>query len=268
MEHPTLATQLDAATNYEEAVVPALIREWAPRVVAAARLRPGDRVLDVACGTGVLSREVAEAVGPSGSVAGLDLDRGMLAIAARTPSGISWHCGVAERLPFADASFDAVVSQFGLMFFEDRTRAVREMWRVLRPDGRRAVAVWASLEETPAYAAEVELVERIAGPAAAAVLRSPFALGDRRQLERALADAGIALSSLATHPGTGSFPSIRAMLETDLIGWLPLMGVVLDRRTIERILAEGESVFRPYVMPDGSVRFASPAHIAVADRIS
>jgi len=266
VNQPSFATQIGAATNYEEAVVPALIREWAPRVVAAAGIRPGDRVLDVACGTGVLSRVVAEAVGPAGCVTGLDLDPGMLTIAARSAPGISWHRGVAERLPFRDAAFDAVVSQFGLMFFQDRSRALREMWRVLRPDGRMAVAVWASLEETPAYAAEVDLVERMAGPAAANVLRSPFALGDRAVLERTFAAAGIPLSSLLTQPGTGQFPSIRAMVDTDLSGWLPITGVELDRQMVERILAEAESVFRPYLTSDGTVRFASPAHIAVATR--
>jgi len=266
MNHPGLATQIGAATNYEEAVVPALMSEWAPRVAAAAGIRPRHRVLDVACGTGVLSRVVAEAVGPAGSVTGLDVDPGMLTIAARAAPGISWHRGVAENLPFRDATFDAVVSQFGLMFFQDRSLALREMWRVLRPGGRMAVAVWASLEDTPAYAAEVELVERMAGPAAANVLRSPFVLGDRTELQRTFAGAGIPLSSLTTHDGIGQFPSIRAMVDTDLSGWLPITGVQLDRQMVECILTEAESVFQRYLTPDGTVRFASPAHIAVATR--
>lgn len=266
MNAPDLSTELAAATNYEEAVVPALTHEWAPRVIEAAGIHRGDRVLDVACGTGVLTRTVAEAVGPDGSVAGLDPDPGMLAIAARVAPGIPWHRGVAEHSPFRDATFDAVVSQFGLMFVQDRSAALREMWRVLRPGGRMAVAVWASLEETPAYAAEVALVDRVAGPAAAKVLRSPFALGDRALFESMLRQAGIPLTSLTTEAGTGRFPSIRAMIDTDLRGWLPLVGVRLDPHIVEHILAEAESVFRPYLRADGTVRFASPAHIAVAAR--
>jgi hypothetical protein len=140
------------------------------------------------------------------------------------------------------------------------------MWRVLKPLGRMAVAVWASLDDTPAYAAEVALVERLAGPAAADVLRSPFVLGDRARFESTFTAAGIGLESLTTVPGTGRFPSIRAMLDADLIGWLPVMGIQLDRAIVERILTEAESVFRPYLASDGTVRFASPAHIAVATR--
>jgi len=266
MNDPVRDSQIAAAASYQEGLVPALTREWAPRVVEAAGIRRGDRVLDVACGTGVLSQAAVEAVGPAGGVTGLDVDPGMLAVAARVVPGVSWHRGVAEALPFPDAAFDAVVSQFGLMFFPDRARALREMWRVLRPGGRMAVAVWASLDDTPAYADEVALVERLAGPGAADVLRSPFVLGDRARFESAFTAAGIALESLTTVPGTGWFPSIHAMLDADLTGWLPVMGIQLDRRIVERILTDAESVLRPYLTPDGTVRFASPAHIAVATR--
>jgi len=266
MKGDEFATGLAAAESYDAAIVTGLTGEWAPRLVRAAAVRPGHRVLDVACGTGVLSRAAAEATGPTGAVTGLDMDPGMLAVASRRVPGVAWHRGSAGALPFPDATFDAVVSQFGLMFFGDRPRALREMWRVLRPGGRLAVAVWASLEETPAYDAEVKLVERLAGAPAADLLRSPFVLGVRDEFAGLFRAAGIPLTSLTTEPGTGAFPSIRAMLEADLIGWLPLVGIRLDRETIERILAEGESVFAPYRTPAGTVRFASPAHIAVAAR--
>lgn len=266
MSGDELAIALAAAENYDAAIVPGLTGEWAPRLVRAAGVRPGHRVLDVACGTGVLSRAAAEAVGPTGAVTGLDMDPGMLAVASRRGSGVAWHRGSAEALPFPEATFDAVVSQFGLMFFGDRPRALREMWRVLRPGGRLAVAVWASLEETPAYDAEVKLVERLAGTTAADVLRSPFVLGVRDQFAGIFRAAGIPLTSLTTEPGTGAFSGIRAMLEADLIGWLPLVSVHLNRETIERILVEGESVLASYRTPEGTVRFASPAHIAVAAR--
>jgi ubiquinone/menaquinone biosynthesis C-methylase UbiE len=99
-----------AAEVYEEFFVPALFEEWTDRVAEAARVGPGARVLDVACGTGVLARKVAGRVGSTGSVVGLDVNDGMLAVARRAAPGIEWRQGRAEALPFGDASFDAVVS--------------------------------------------------------------------------------------------------------------------------------------------------------------
>src|SRR5690606_33009557 len=154
MSTSEIETRIDAAEAFETHFVPALFAEWAPRVADAAGLQTGHRVLDVACGTGVLAREAARRVGPQGFVWGLDLDDGMLTVAGRRAPEIEWRQGTAESLPYADRSFDAVVSQFGLMFFPDRTKALREMQRVLRPGGRIGVAVWDSLENTPAYAAE------------------------------------------------------------------------------------------------------------------
>ena len=179
---------------------------------------------------------------------------------------IEWKNGSAEQLPFPDARFDAVVSQFGLMFVPSPPVALAEMWRVLKPGGHLAVAVWASLEETPAYEAETLLIERIAGPAASAPLRQPFALGDRRLLEAQFEQAGIPLETLTTVAGVGRFPGIRAMVAADVIGWLPVMGVTLPPATVEAILGEAEVVLAPYRQPDGSVQFGSPAHVAVAVR--
>lgn len=262
----TPADPLAAARAYEEGMVPALMAEWAPRLVAAAALGPGQRVLDVACGTGALTRAAAQAVGDSGAVTGLDLDPGMLAIAERRMPGMTWRQGSADRLPFPNGAFDAVVCQFGLMFFPDRPAALREMWRVLRPGGRLVVAVWASLEMTPAYALETRLIETRAGPAASAPLRVPFSLGEVEAFRSCFEAAGVPLTSLGTVTGTGRFPSIRAMLEADLVGWLPVMGVTLAPPVVAAILQEAESLFQPYVTGDGWVEFTSPAHVAVATR--
>jgi ubiquinone/menaquinone biosynthesis C-methylase UbiE len=157
MNDITLQDQIDAAKAYESLLVPALFGQWAVKVTDAAQIQSGQRVLDVACGTGVLAREVASRVSPSGYVAGLDPSPGMLAVGKELAPAIDWKHGVAEALPFLDESFDTVVSQFGLMFFSDRHQAIREMLRVLVPGGRMIVAVWDSLTNTPAYAADVAL---------------------------------------------------------------------------------------------------------------
>lgn len=254
------------AKAYEAALVPALMKEWAPRLIGAAAIRPADRVLDVACGTGVLTRAIADAVTASGSVVGLDIDPGMLAVARELRPDVEWRQGSANELPFSDASFDAVVSQFGLMFFPGAPGAIAEMWRVLKPGGRMAVAVWASLDDTPAYDIETRLIERIGGPVTSDPMRLPFRLGEKATFEALFAEAGVPLASVTTIEGTGRFPSIRAMVAADVVGWLPVMGVHLAPSTVESILAEAETALAAYRQADGSVSFASPAHIAVAVR--
>jgi SAM-dependent methyltransferase len=243
------------------------MEEWAPRVAEAAGIHSGDRVLDVACGTGVLTREAASRAGPTGAVTGLDLSPEMLAVAARLSPGLRWQEGSAEALPFADQSFDAVVSQFGLMFFPDQVAGLREMMRVLVPGGRLAVAVWGSLDDTPAYAAEVALVERLAGREAGEALRAPFVLGDPKRMAKLCAAAGIGEAQVSLWPGQGRFPSIRTMVEVDVRDWLQIVGVRLDEELIERILRESETALRPFLTIDESgVGFDSPAVLATATR--
>ena len=256
--------EVSAATAYGSLLVPALFQEWAPRVADAAHIGAGDRVLDIACGTGVLEREVARRVGDMGSITGLDASEGMLAVAERLAPDISWRQGSAEVLPFPDQCFDAVVSQFGLMFLPDRGKALGEMLRVLRRGGRLAIAVWGYLERMPAYAREVELVERIAGERAGDALRLPFALGDRRELAKLLEGAGIASREVVTERGVARFPDIQSMVEADLRGWLPAMGVMLAEEQVREILAEAEEVLGGYRDETGRVVFESVAHIVTA----
>jgi SAM-dependent methyltransferase len=191
----------------------------------------------------------------------------MLAVAARLAPGIEWRQGTAESLPYPDRSFDAVVSQFGLMFFTDRRQALREMLRVLAPEGHLAVAVWDSLDNTPAYAAEVALLERVAGPRAAAALRAPFVLCDQSELATLFKGAGVAAVEISTHHGTARFPNIRSMVEADLRGWLPVMGVVLPEEQIQQILGEAEQVLSAFVNEEGRVMFDSPAHIITGTKL-
>ena len=266
MSEPEQAAQIEAANAYEALFVPALFQQWAPKVADAAKIQPGERVLDVACGSGILAREVASRTGTTGSVIGLDPSPGMLAVAKRLAPEVEWRRGTAESLPFPDESFDAVVSQFGLMFFVDRHQAIREMLRVLSSGGRLAVAVWDSLDNMPAFATEVALLDRMAGRRAADALRAPFLLGDRKDLAALFEEAGLASTEITTHHGTAQFPSVRTMVEADLRGWLPVMDVTLTEEQIARILREAEHVLSSYVTGEGLVRFDAPAHLVTATK--
>ena len=264
MEESNLLEQIEAAKVYDSLYLPALFGQWATKVADAANIQSGQRVLDVACGTGVLSREVASRVSPSGYIAGLDPSSGMLAVGKELAPEIDWKQGVAESLPFPEESFDTVVCQFGLMFFSDRHQAIREMLRVLVPGGRMVVAVWDSLTNVPAYAASVELLERIAGRQAADALSAPFVLGNRQTLAALFTDAGASSVDITTHSGTARFPSISVMVEADLRGWLPVMGVVLTEELIGHILHEAEDVLGSYVTSEGRAVFESPAHVVTS----
>lgn len=258
------ADALDAAWAYEGLHVGALFEQWAEPLLAAAGVSTGAAVLDVACGTGIVARTAYDVVGPTGSVTGLDLGPGMLAVAEHLAPGVRWVEGDACRLPFDDHEFDAVVSQFGLMFFPDRVRALREMLRCVRPGGRVVVAVWDVIERSVAYPIAVDLLRSRAGDDAAGALAAPFVLGDPDELRSLFEQAGAATVTIDSRRGTARFPGIRSMMEAELRGWLPIMGVSLDEQLIERILEEADDVLAEFVTADGTMVFDVSVHLVSA----
>ena len=252
---------IEAAWAYEGLHVGALFEQWAGPVLAAAGVTSGADVLDVACGTGVVARTAHGLVGPTGSVTGLDIGPGMLTVAEQIEPGVRWVEGDAGRLPFDDDEFDAVVSQFGLMFFPDRAQAIRQMLRCVRPGGRVVVAVWDALERSAAYPVAVDLLRARAGAAAAEALAAPFVLGDTGELRSLFEEAGAEDVTIETHVGTARFPSIRSMIEAELRGWLPIMGVTLDGQLIEQILLEADEGLSEFITADGVMVFDVSAHL-------
>jgi hypothetical protein len=127
------------------------------------------------------------------------------------------------------------------------------------------VAVWDTLENNPAFAAEVDLLARLAGQPAADGLAAPFSLGDPAALRALFAEAGAESVEVATRRGTARFPSVGVVLEADLRGWLPMVGITLSEDTIGRVLAAGDEALADSVsQAPGGVTFDLSAHIVCA----
>jgi ubiquinone/menaquinone biosynthesis C-methylase UbiE len=206
-------------------------------------------VLDVACGTGVLAREAARRVGANGLVAGLDPEPGMLAVAAQLAPAIEWRQGVADSLPYDDDSFDAVVSQFGLMFFPDRPAALREMRRVLVPDGRALVNV---PMPTPFFNVLDDALIRHAGEAAGAFVRAVFSLNEPARMQQLFSDAGFSDVTVKVETRTLRLPPAQQFL-WQYVSSTPLAGLAAElddehAQALERDVIDG---WKPWSDKDG-----------------
>jgi ubiquinone/menaquinone biosynthesis C-methylase UbiE len=198
-----------APDNYERFFVPAIGGPLATDLVNAAALRPGERVLDVACGTGIVTRLAAAQVAPTGTVAGVDMTAGMLTVArtaATAPIPIRWYETSAEAMPLPNDAFDVVFCQLGLQFVADKAAAVREMTRVLAPEGRAYVSV-----PTPTRFFNVmdDAFARHGMPAAASFVRLVFSLNDPATLEQLFRDAGLREVRVQSSPKQLRLPPAR-----------------------------------------------------------
>ena len=184
---------LTPAEVYDHYLGPAIAEPFARALIRRAAPRAGQRVLDLACGTGVVAREVAPLVGTGGKVVALDISPAMLDVARSRPAPpgamIEWRQGDATALDLPDQSFDFVFCQQGLQFFPDRPAALREMRRVLTSDGRAALSVWRGLEHHPLYEALFRAVARHFS-VELSTLDVSFSLGRADDLRALVAKAG------------------------------------------------------------------------------
>lgn len=180
--------------TYESFLVPAMFAPFATRLVQEAGVRSGSVVLDVACGTGIVSRTAARVAGSSGSVTGVDLGEPTLEIARSQPAQaaaatITYVQADAAALPLADGAFDVGLCQQGLQFFPNRAGALAEMRRTLKRDAPVAIATWKDIERSP-FMVLAEALTTHLGKDAGDMMRSPFALSDAAELGGLVSDAG------------------------------------------------------------------------------
>ena len=140
---------------YETYLVPLLFQDYAADLVTRVAARAPTRMLEVAAGTGVVTRAMAKGLPASTAIVATDLNPAMLeqAAAIGTSRPVEFKPADAMQLPFPDQSFDAIVCQFGVMFFPDRAKAIAEMRRVLRPGGALIFNVWDRIEDNEFAAA-------------------------------------------------------------------------------------------------------------------
>ncbi len=264
MDSTATQEELEAGRGYEALFVPALFEPWTKYLTDGAGVEEGSQVLDIACGSGVLARHALALSGQSGRVVGVDPAPGMIAAAREVEPRIDWVLGSAEMLPFEDDTFDCVICQFGMMFFQDHQKAATEMFRVMKPGGNLAVAVWDSIEENPAYGNIIAVLDEQVGIAAGDALRLPYSLGDPDEVVRTLTQAGFSDIEFETRTEKARFPSSRTMVEAELRGWLPLFDIILSEEKIADVLVKSDGKLSKYAAQSGEAVFPTSAHVVTA----
>lgn len=262
------------AELYEEYAVPAVMAPCAAQLIECARPRPGERVLDVATGTGIVARLLAPRVAPGGRVVALDASAERLAIARRVApvaSGIEWRVADAQAMPYDDATFDLVLCQHGLQFFPDRVAALRETRRVLTAGGRAGFAVWHNLEQHPIEAALVRALSK-ALMLTVEHQTIPFALGDRGEAAALFESAGLAVDAFRPAPITGYFPGglvrlvqVNVIVYALTLPWLRGLDDNGKHDLVDQVLQAVAPELEPFVEGD-TIRLPKPAWFITAHK--
>jgi ubiquinone/menaquinone biosynthesis C-methylase UbiE len=238
---------------YERWLAAPLFRPWAEATLEKIGLSPGDRVLDIACGTGIVARVARERLGGTGRIVGIDVSSGMLAVARAAEPDLDWREGNASALPLHDGEqFDVVVCQQGLQFFPDKRAAAAEMRRALAEGGRLAVATWRSDEEIPFFRKLRSVAERRVG----AIADQRYSHGDAALLEALLREAGFREVGVTTMSRTIRFDDGEPFVRLNamaLVGMSAAGKAMSDeerKRVVKEIVGESAPVLRSYV--DGS----------------
>lgn len=260
------------AEIYEQYLGPTIAHPWSRVLLEYAAPQPGERVLDVACGTGSAARHVAPLVGTHGKIVALDLNPDMLAVARTLPvpagAPIAWRQGNAGSLDMPDDAFDLVLCQQGLQFFPDRPASLREMRRVLTEGGRVVISVWQALDRHPVYEALLTATARHLSATLAAVDVS-FSLWDAEELRTLLSDSGferieITSRSLDIHlPAPERFAQLTVLGAATSIPAFAQLDAAARFALVEAVTEETQAVAERYRDGD-ALTFPMSTHIARA----
>lgn len=268
----TWQLETGAQEAYEQYIVPVWMAEWAQVLIEAGNISPGKRVLDVACGSGIVARKAAALVGSGGRVAGLDANEGMLQVAGRSAfqegkPGIEWYRADVSRMPFSPGEFDIVFCQQGLQFFPDKKAALQEMARVLAPGGRLVLSTWGGLDRFPFLAIILDVVGRYCKPGTADTFRASCSFAGREALRSLLQDAGFCNIHLRMEVRVSRYPSVAEFLPAYLLV-TPFAAEIalMQEQERARIFDEVITALDTYMDDDG---LAIPAenHIATAEPV-
>lgn len=247
---------------YERYLVPAVTLPWAEDLVDRIGVARGDRVLDVACGTGVVARVAVAHVGSHGRVVGLDVNSGMLEVARARAPEIEWVEGSALALPFDDGEFGIVACQLGLQFFDDRLGALWEMRRVLAGSGRVGTSVFTSIDRNPAALALSDALDRHVGGGASLAKRREHSLADSQELRDLFAAAGFRSIRIETVSRTIRFASVQEWVGIQLAA-TPLAALRQREGVVARVSNDVRAVLAAFVQ-DGGFEFPQEVQVAVA----
>jgi len=207
----------DGPVTYERYIVPTWMLDWTEDLIVAGGVGPGKRVLDVACGTGIVARKAAGRVGPGGRIAGLDANEGMLRVAGTCAreeglADVAWYRSDVTRMPFSRGEFDVVLCHQGLQFFPDRHAALREMARVLTPGGRLALGVWGRPDRCPYVIAVAGVLEDYLGAESTTMFRQAGSLSNPDELLGLVRSAGFSDVHLRAETKISRHPSLAGLL--------------------------------------------------------
>ena len=269
MSTPTYRTFTgSAAETYQRCFVPAIAEPVSEPLLEAVKLQAGDRVLDVACGTGVITRAAAGLVGPTGSVTGVDLAPDMVDVAKGVPTldgaHVEWHVADAASLPLPDAAFDVALCQMGLMFMEDRLGALTEMRRTLEPGGRVAVSTPGPIQ--PAFQVLEQGIEDNIDPALGKFVAGVFSMHEADEVAELLTSAGFTAATATTVPVDLRLPGPAEWL-WQYINLTPIAPLVATADPEAQAALERHVVaaWQDYVVA-GRLRVRQPMVIATARR--